>query len=305
MPEFAHPWLLLMPPVIGAALLWLGFRRPGAGARLNAPPARIAASREVRMASHVPMGLRTAALLALAIVAGGPFITRILPGDPAEGVAIVVALDVSESMTQAGPGMERKLDAALEELERFVASRRGDLVGLVTFAGEAIARVPPILDRAPLLAAARTVEGDALEDGTALGTAIAVSANRLRGVEAHSRVLVLLTDGESNAGELDPISAARAAAAVGVRVYTVGMGTKGEPVLRRIARSGGGLHFAAVDREGLDRAYREIDALEPSTFASGGGRTERLPRYAGFLWLAAVLVAAESGLRASRFGKIP
>ncbi len=305
MPEFTHPSILLVPPAIGLALLWLRLRSPRVGARLSTPSVQVAARRGARVASRLPVGLRGATIVALSVVVGGPFVTRLLPGDPAEGVAIVVALDVSESMTRLDPRLGRKLDAALQELGRFVTTRRGDRVGLVTFAGEALARVPPILDRAPLLAAARTVKGDALEDGTALGTAIAVAANRLRKIDARSRVLVLMTDGESNAGALDPLSAARAAAAVGVRIYTVGLGVEGEDVLRRIARVGGGLYFAAEDREGLDRAYREIDALEPSTFSSGGGRTERLPRHAGLLWLAAVLVAVESGLRASRFGRLP
>jgi Ca-activated chloride channel family protein len=179
-----------------------------------------------------------------------------------------------------------RLDVAREQSVEFVRGREFDRIGLVAFAGEALTRVPVTVDYEVLEAAIRSLRVGDLEDGTAIGTAIATTANRLRRAPGESKVVVLLTDGENTRGVLDPRTAAEAAAAFGIRIYTIGVGTEGEarmpigrgvqgqlryqtlpvrldePLLRDIAASTGGRYFRATDPEALNRIFRQIDQLE-------------------------------------------
>ena len=304
MAELHAPWVLLLPVGIGLALLWLEPGTRGVGLSMETSPARAGARWRFALA-RLPAAARLSALGCLAWVAAAPFHTVTLPPEPREGVALVVALDVSESMEDPGLGGRSKLEVALDEIRRFASERDGDALGLVTFAEEALVRVPPTVDRAVFLEALGTVRAGELGDGTAIGTALGMAANRLRGVEARSRVLVLVSDGRSNAGALDPGTAARAAATLDQHLYVVEVSDAGAPgdLLADVAASAGGRHFAVTDRRGLDEAYREIAALEPSRL-SGPPRTARVPVRAGLLWWVMGLLVVERGVRAGRLGRL-
>jgi Ca-activated chloride channel family protein len=178
---------------------------------------------------------------------------------------------------------------AKEQVRRFVLGRQSDRVSLVAFSGEALTQVPLTTDYPVVLAAIENLQaGQMLVDGTAIGTAIATAANRLRSAPGRSRVMVLLTDGENNRGTIDPRTAAQAAAAFGIRIYTIGVGSEGmapvpvsrglfglryenrpvkidEALLTEIARTTGGRYFRARDAQALQAIYAQIDQLERST----------------------------------------
>jgi Ca-activated chloride channel family protein len=179
-----------------------------------------------------------------------------------------------------------RLDVAKEQSIAFIHGREFDRIGLAIFAADALTRVPITVDYAVLEQAVRDLRVGELDDGTAIGSAIATAANRLRRAPGVSKVVVLLTDGENNRGTVDPLTAARAAERLGIKVYTVGVGTDGEarmpigrgstgqtryqmlPVqideelLGEVARITGGRYFRATDAEALSRIFRQIDQLE-------------------------------------------
>jgi Ca-activated chloride channel family protein len=218
----------------------------------------------------------------------------------------MLVLDVSPSMGEEFSLGRSRLAAAREETLRFLEKRPGDAIGLVAFGREAFVRAPPSLARDGLRSALHAVEPGGLGEGTALGTALGLAADRLRAVDAASRVIVLLTDGESNAGALDPSTAARAAGALGQRLHVVDVSTRDEAraTLADVARVGGGLHLIAGDPSAMDRAYREIDALERAPIP-GLGEAASVPVAGPLLWMALLLVVAEQALRGSRWGTLP
>jgi Ca-activated chloride channel family protein len=188
--------------------------------------------------------------------------------------------------------------------------RRSDRIGVVAFSGEALTQVPLTTDYPVVTQAINNMQPGQLEDGTAIGTAIATAANRLKDAPGASRVMVLLTDGVNNRGSIDPRTAARAAAALGIRIYAIGVGTEGmAPVpvgrglLTEVARFTGGRYFRARDAAALDRITREIDRLERSPL-----QTRTYVRFTElFRWpllLAMVALAGEMLLRAWR-GPLP
>jgi Ca-activated chloride channel homolog len=278
----ARPWILLL---LLAIPLWLWHRR-----RLQAP-ARVSDLSIARRAARaswwprVPVGLRALAFASWVIAASGPQLgggNLLLEG---EGIAIVLAVDVSSSMLAEDFAPSNRLEVAKRQAIAFIRGRRSDRIGLVTFAGEALTQVPLTLDYGVLEQTVMDLRVGTLEDGTAIGTGLATALNRLRRVPSPSRVVLLLTDGENNRGAVDPRTAADAAAALGVRVYTIGVGTQGEariptgrglsglryevvpvridePLLRDIAAQTGGRYFRATDSETLSRIFGQIDVLE-------------------------------------------
>jgi Ca-activated chloride channel family protein len=200
---------------------------------------------------------------------------------------------------------------------------------MVAFAGEALTQVPITIDYDVLLESLQQLQAGSgmLEDGTAIGTAIATAANRLRRVEGQSRVIVLITDGENNRGEIDPLTAARAAASFGIKIYTIGLGTEGvarvpvargpfgvqyatlpvhidETLLTRIAQLSGGKYFRAQTRQALDRVFGEIDRLEKSK-VKVRRYVDYTPQHLPLILAAIVILLAEWMLRASRWGRVP
>lgn len=234
-----------------------------------------------------------AALRVIAIIAATVALVRPQSGARAdsargEGIDIMLVLDISSSMLAEDFQPLNRLAVAKERLKAFVRGRRDDRIGLISFAGEALTQVPLTVDYPVLEQAVDNLDAGTgqLEDGTAIGTAIATGANRLRQA-GRSRVMVLLTDGENNRGAIDPRTAAQAAAAFGVRIYTIGVGSEGtapmpvsrgvfglryenrpvridENLLEDIARSTNGRYFRARDAAALKQVYEQIDKLERS-----------------------------------------
>lgn len=224
-----------------------------------------------------------------------------------DGISIVLALDISSSMLAEDFEPDNRITVAKRELARFVEGRDADRLGLVAFAGEALTLVPGTLDHAVLLQAVGNLEVGQLEDGTAIGTALATAVNRV-GEEQGSRVVVLLTDGDNNRGQIKPLEAAAAARALGVRVYTIGVGRRGtapvpigrtrfgyqyanmevnvnDELLEAMAVATGGLYFRATDPAGLGEIYERIDALETAPIEERR-KAERVSARADVLLLA-------------------
>jgi len=279
--SFARPLLLIL---LLLPLLLLVLRRRGSAVVVG-DGALPAAAAGRSWLTWIPRALRALALAGWILAAAGPR----LPGGPTtvrkDGIGIVIAIDVSSSMLAEDFAPSNRLEVAKRQAVAFIRGRDADRIGLVAFAGEALTQIPVTLDYAVLEQAIGALRVGTLEDGTAIGSGLATAVNRLRRVPARSKVVLLLTDGVNNRGAIDPRTAADAAAAFGVKVYTVGVGTQGEariptgrglsgfryemlPVeidedlLREIASKTGGRYFRATDSESLSRIFQQIDQLE-------------------------------------------
>ncbi|MBI2503990.1 MAG: VWA domain-containing protein [Candidatus Latescibacteria bacterium] len=241
----------------------------------------------------------------------------------AEGVDILLTLDVSSSMEAKDLGSRNRLEIAKEVVAEFIRGRHSDRLGLVVFAGESFTQCPLTLDYDILLSFIQGIQiADDSWDGTAIGMALANACNRLRDSQAKSKVVVLLTDGVNNAGELEPLTAADAAAAVGIRVYAIGVGSNqaalaspllfrraqgaefDEATLQEVARRTGGKYFRATSKEKLQEIYREIAVLE-TTPVEDQVRVDYAERFAYFLWPGLALLLGEVVLANTRFRRIP
>ncbi|MBM3839001.1 MAG: VWA domain-containing protein [Verrucomicrobia bacterium] len=207
----------------------------------------------------------------------------------ASGIDIVVAIDLSGSMAaedfQIKGERVNRLDIAKNVLEKFIAKRPSDRIGLVAFAGRAYIAAPPTLDHDFLLQNLQRLNLGTIEDGTAIGSGLSAALNRLRELPSKSRIVILMTDGQNNAGKVPPLTAAEAAETLGVKVYTIGVGTRGtapvprtdvfgrkvyvsvpvdidEDTLKAIAQKTGGKYFRADSTEALRDIYTEIDQME-------------------------------------------
>lgn len=326
-PELVHPWALALLLPLPAYLLWLRRTRAAAiplpGAAALARPGKRAA----KWWARVPELARVLALVLLVVALARPRTGASVTESRAEGIAIVVAMDVSSSMLAEDFRPANRLEVAKRTTARFVAGRRADRIGLVTFAGEALTQVPTTTDYHLLISALQALEPGALRDGTAIGMGLATATNRLRQVQGRSKVVILLSDGENNRGEIDPRDAARAAAALGVRVFTIGVGSQGmarvpvargasglryaylpvridEALLTEIAASTGGRYFRATDTEALRRVYADIDRMV-KTPVSVRRYTRHTELYLPFLLAGAALLALEWLVRGSRRGVGP
>lgn len=282
---FARPWILLLLVAL-PVWWWIRTKRPPSAATYSDVGQLAVASSGRRWLTAIPPGLRSLALAAWIVAAAGPQLGGDLVERTSEGIAIVLAVDISSSMLAEDFAPSNRLDVAKEQSIRFIRGREFDRIGLVAFAGEALTRTPITVDYAVLEEAVRSLRVGELEDGTAIGTAIATAANRLRRAPGASKVIVLLTDGENTRGTLDPRTAAEAAAALGITIHAVGVGTHGEaplpigrgpegqlryqtlPVrideelLQDVARLTGGRYFRATDGTALQRVFEQIDRLE-------------------------------------------
>ena len=324
---FANPhllWLLLLVPLVGAWTWWRarrpdGLRYSDVGLTTGAP-----ASWRVRL-QGLPAVLRMTAL-ALGIVAlARPQVQDVIRTRTAEGIDIMLALDTSSSM-RAEDFRPNRFEAAQAVAGSFVEGRVSDRVGLIVFAAEAYTQVPLTLDYDFLKRMLERVSIGVVEDGTAVGTALATAVNRLKETEAESKVVVLLTDGRNNRGEIDPATAAEIASTIGVRVYAIGVGAAGagadslprghreerqpgeagvdEQMLRTVASTTGGRYFSASSKEALQRIYGEIDAME-ATEVDERVYTDREEWYAWFLGPAFALVCLEVLLATTVFRRFP
>lgn len=233
---------------------------------------------------HVPFVLRCVALLLLAVALARPQNSEANSKSTTEGIDIVMTLDISSSMLACDFQPDR-ITAAREIAANFIMDRPNDRIGLVVFAGESFTQSPLTTDKATLLTLLGGVGIGMIEDGTAIGSGLATAVNRLRESEARSRVIILLTDGVNNRGQISPQTAADLAAAYGIRVYTVGVGTEGmapmpyrdmwgnitfqpaeveidEAILQEIASKTDGEYFRATDNKRLREVYDRINQLE-------------------------------------------
>jgi Ca-activated chloride channel homolog len=328
--RFADPWmlllLLLVPLVIWRYLVRLN---RGGGSLRFASTLALEGHRApwtVKM-RHYFFGVKAAAL-ALAIVAlarpqKGISEEEILT----EGVDIVLALDASGSMAAEDFEPRNRINVAKIVAGTFVEGLRQDRIGLVVFAAKAVTRCPLTMDYGVLLKVLDEVELGTIEDGTAIGNALGTCLNRLRESKAKSKVIILLTDGVNNRGEIQPLDAAKAAQALGAKIYTVGIGTQGtarvpvndpaygrvyvnmqveidEASLRKIAEITGGIYYKASDRPSLEKIFQDIGRLEKTKIEvkSYTHYNERFSELLGPALLLAFL-AAVAGI--TRFAKIP
>ena len=268
------------------------------------------------------MALRLVALALLIVALARPQTGNAREIVRGEGVDIALALDISGSMGTRDLGPGGRIEAAKSAITEFVEGRPNDRIGLVVFAESAFLQAPATLDHAVLLRLTEQVQlakAVGVRDGTAIGMGLATAANMLKDSDVESKIIVLLTDGVNNSGAIDPITAATAAEALGIRVYTIGVGQPSlssfsggsgravdldEDSLREIAALTDGRYFRATDPEGLNRIYDEIDQLERSeietfTFSQ---RNE----LAGWVMVPALfLLLAELGLRRTLLRTLP
>ena len=287
--HFASPyylWLLtLLVPMIGY-YVWRTLQG-GAAIRISSVAGVVRAPKTVRYyLRHLPFALRAAAFALLVVALARPQDVEQNVRTNTEGIDIMLAIDVSGSMLARDFKPDR-ITAAKEVAGSFIADRYGDRIGLVAFAGEAFTQSPLTTDQSTLQTLLARLRSGLIEDGTAIGNGLATAINRLRESEAKSKVIILLTDGVNNRGEIAPLTAAEIAKAQGIRVYTIGVGTEGmapypaidmfgnitfvnqkveidEKTLTAISDMTGGKYFRATDKAKLKAIYDEINQLEKS-----------------------------------------
>jgi Ca-activated chloride channel family protein len=282
--EFAAPWVLLLLLFLPVWWVWRRRRRPPAivFSRVAVLAAGPRAGRAIARSLHVARNL---VLIGLIIALARPRSAGRAEQSTTEGINIIIAFDISSSMLAEDFQPQNRLEVARDKVKQFIAMRGSDRIGVVAFSGEALTQVPLTTDYPVVMAAVDNLQPGQLEDGTAIGTAIATAANRLRDAPGSSRVVVLLTDGVNNRGSIDPRTAAQAASAFGVKIYAIGVGTEGmapvpvgrgvfglryenrpveidDALLTDVARRTGGRYFRARDAAALQRITEEIDRLE-------------------------------------------
>lgn len=285
--RFEDPFFLLLLLAVPVLAWWYARRRALKGSALRfswIASLERADTRRTGRARHLLVVLRLVALAALIVAFARPQSGVTGETVRSEGVDIVLALDLSTSML-AEDLEPNRVEAAMQVAADFVRSRPTDRIGLVVFAGEAFTQAPLTLDHDVITGLLDELQVGFIQDGTAIGMGLATAIKRLQQSDAESRVVVLLTDGRNNRGEIDPVTAAHMAQALGVRVYTVGAGGRGtarvpvqdpllgrryvsmqvdidEETLQQVAQLTGGAYFRATDRESLEAVWGEIDELE-------------------------------------------
>ena len=283
---FAYPellWLLILLPLIATWYI-LQARKTSATMTISSLKPFEGGRRGLRVYLRHSLPILRALSVGFFIIAlARPQNTNSWQKDSIEGIDIMLAMDVSGSM-QAMDFKPNRLEAAKDVAISFINNRPNDNIGMVTFAGESFTQCPLTTDHTVLLNMVQDLQMGVLDDGTAIGMGLATAVNRLKDSKAKSRVVILLTDGSNNMGDITPRMAADIARTFGIRVYTVGVGTRGEapfpiqtefgvriqnvpvdidePTLDGIAEVSGGKYFRAVDNETLNEIYKEIDKLE-------------------------------------------
>ena len=322
-PEYLYLLLLLIP-----LIAWYVIRLSKAQASFKL--ASLSAFKGVKPGArvylrHLPFALRVMAIALVIIVISRPQSIDSWEETETQGIDIVMALDVSGSMLSQDLQPDR-LQAAKKVAAEFVTDRKNDNIGLVVFAGESFTQCPLTTDHKVLLNLLNEIEFGIIEDGTAIGLGLATSVNRLMSSESDSKVVILLTDGTNNRGQVAPLTAADLARSYGIRVYTVGVGTTGmaptpvqtpfgvrmqnlpvdidEKTLTEIAAMTGGQYFRAQDTEGLRQVYEEIDEME-KYLISVQNVTQRQEMFLPFALAALALILLELLLRRTWLRSIP
>jgi Ca-activated chloride channel family protein len=326
---FAYPaffYGLILIPLMAAWYLWKG--------RKGIAPLTISGFENLdeRMGSsriwmrHLLAFMRLAVVALLIVVLARPQSSNQWEQVTSEGIDIVLCMDVSGSM-QAMDFRPNRLEASKDVGIEFVNARANDRFGLVVFAGESFTQCPMTTDRAVVVNFLKDVDFGIIEDGTAIGMGLATAINRVKESKAKSKVIILLTDGVNNRGDVGPVTAAEIAAGLGIRVYTIGVGSKGtapiqvqdvfgrtvvrnmpveidEDVLKEIARTTGGTYFRATDNNKLREIYQEIDHME-KTRLDVKQYSRKKEEYFPFLLAAMLILLFEALLRHTIFKTIP
>ncbi len=283
---FANPeylfLLLLLLPIVGWYIYEL--RKSDASVQVSDTRVLAAQPKSIRIwLLHVPFVLRIAVITLISFSLARPQLTNKWSSQSTEGIDIMMALDISGTML-AEDLRPNRLEAAKKVASDFVIARPNDQIGLVVFAGESFTQCPLTTDHAVLVNLFKSVEYGMVEDGTAIGLGLANAVNRMKDSETKSKVIILLTDGSNNRGDIDPQTAAEIAKTYGIRVYTIGVGSYGqarvpvqtpigkqyitmdnefdETTLRSIAETTGGQYFRAKDNTSLKAIYDQIDQME-------------------------------------------
>lgn len=288
--EFASPkilWFLLLLIPLVAYYIYRA-RQGGAAVIVSTIDTIKRAPKTIRYyLRHIPFVLRCVALSLIVVAIARPQSAEHYTNTTTEGIDIVLAVDVSTSMLAKDFTPDR-LSVAKEVASEFISDRTGDRIGLVVFAGESFTQSPLTTDQSSLQTMLGRITSGVIEDGTAIGNGLATSINRLRESDAKSKVVILLTDGVNNRGEISPLTAAKIAKDMSIKVYTIGIGRRGtapypifdergrevdvvnmkveidEKILRDIAEQTGGEYFRATDKQTLEAIYDRINQLEKS-----------------------------------------
>ena len=284
---FEYPkllWLLAVPVLLLLHYLWMELRGRRPHLRVStAAPWLAGGTSPLAILRHLPMLLRTAALVLIVVAIARPRSSTEVEKIDTEGIDISLAMDVSTSMLARDFKPDR-ISAAKDIAIEFIAQRPSDRMAIVVFAGESYTQCPLTTDRATLINLMKEVQTGLIEDGTAIGNGLATAVARMKDSDAKSRVVILLTDGVNNSGEVSPQTAAEIAKTYGIRVYTIGVGANGmapypvmtpwgvemqqmkveidEDLLKEIASVTGGRYFRATDNTKLSEIYSEINKME-------------------------------------------
>lgn len=319
--RFTDPWWLLAFLLLGLVfyLRKKTYRSTVLFSNVNA--LKQIAAKKTKYVSRLVIIIRYLILALIIIALARPQAILVEREVSTEGLDILLALDVSRSMAAEDFKPDNRLEVAKLTIKDFIEKRHSDRIGLVVFGGDAYTQCPPTLDYSILLNLLNKVDLDMAGDGTAVGMAIATGLNRLKDSQAKSKVMILLTDGENNRGQIDPISAAKLAADLDVRIYTIGIGKEGgapipyedpqfgkvylrdyngrvvltkidEASLKEIASITNGYYFRATDTESLKEIYAQIDQLEKTEI-----KTKRYRQYEDYfhalLWIIFALLILE------------
>lgn len=304
---FEYPkllWLLALPVLLLALYIWreLTERKPHLRVSTIAPWKQTPTS-ALAILRHFPFAFRTIALAAIVIAIARPRSSSEVEKIESEGIDIVLAMDVSTSMLARDFSPDR-ISAAKDIAIEFIAQRPSDRMAITVFAGESYTQCPLTTDRATLINLMKEIQTGLITDGTAIGNGLATAVARIMNSDAPSRVIILLTDGVNNSGEIAPRTAAEIAKTYGIRVYTIGVGANGlapypvmtpwgvelqdvqveidEALLKEIAATTGGRYFRATDNTKLAEIYAEINKMETArtTIDSFPVYKELFPGYA-------------------------
>jgi len=329
---FKTPLILWLIPFIFILILYLNRKQKGANFLFPSKDllTSLPLTWKIKL-RNLPVLLRFIIILLFCIALAGPRSVSEETVYEAEGISIVLAVDSSGSMAaedfEINNQRVNRLEIVKKVVSEFIQERHNDQIGLISFAGLAYTVCPLTTDYSWLETNLERLEIGMIQDGTAIGSAIVSSVRRLKNSEIKSKVIILLTDGINNAGKIDPISAARASQALGIKIYTIGAGTKGlvpypakdawgrkgyqnvrieldEETLKKIADITKGKYFRATDTESLRQIYKEIDILE-KTKIKEFGYTEYDELFDKFLLISLILLLLEIVLKQTIFLKVP
>ena len=328
--EFTQPewlYLLILVPVVAGYKVYQALRRPAGMQYTDISPANDTPKTFWTWMVWSPAVLRTTVLILCIFALARPQEANTTKSQIAEGVDIMLVLDTSSSM-RAEDFKPNRFVAAQKVADEFVETRISDRVGLVVFSAQAFTQVPLTLDYDFMRRLLDEVHiGMIAQDGTAIGSALATAVNRLKDSNAESKVVILLTDGQNNRGEIDPLTASDVAATLGVRVYTIGVGKNGtapyprndpfrgrvqvqipveidEEMLTEVANKTGGKYFRATSNDALKTIYEEIGELE-KTEVQELIYTDYEERFTFFMWPALGLLMLEILLTSTRLRRFP